>query len=435
MQQQKAETAGVQQVDALMTGNGGGAPRVLYVWDDEYPWDVRTEKVCSALTAHGHEVHLVARNRRWAARSERLPEGIVHRMPPWRALGKRVDAALAFPAFFNPRWVSHLTNTIRQVSPQVLIVRDLPLCPTALHAGKRFNIPVILDMAENYPALVRSNWEAKRHSLLDYAVRNPAAVTAVEKYCVPRVDRTLVVIEESGERLVRDLGVSRERIDVVSNTPPRARAEHALRPMRDTNRPLELVYLGIFEVPRGIGEMLDALAVLRNRGADQPKVRLTLVGDGRDMAIFREQAARLALTPNEVDFRGFLPHDEALSIVSKADVGIVPHHAVEAWNTTIPNKLFDYMAAGLAVITSDAAPAARIVRTTGAGEVFRAGDGSDLAGAIDRLADPQRCMAAAHAGQQAILDRYHWEQDAATLSRAVSLVARAGAQQLGAGAA
>jgi glycosyltransferase involved in cell wall biosynthesis len=179
--------------------------------------------------------------------------------------------------------------------------------------------------------------------------------------------------------------------------------------------------------------MLDAMAQLRERA----NVRLTLVGDGRDMPIFREQATRLGLTEAQVSFRGFVPHAEALDIVSKADVGIVPHHAVEAWNTTIPNKLFDYMAAGLAVITSDAAPAARIVRTTGAGEVFRAGDASDLARAIERLADPHRCAAAAESGQRAILERYHWEQDAATLSRAVSLVSRSRASEtaVGVGAA
>lgn len=421
MQQQKVESGSGHRGRVVgERTRGGSSPSVLYVWDDDYPWDVRTEKVCAALTTHGSDVHLVARNTQWGPRTERLPEATVHRMAPWRALGKRIDGALAFPAFFNPRWVSLLAETIRAVKPEVLIVRDLPLCPTALNAGRRLGLPVILDMAENYPALVRSNWEAKRHTVWDYAVRNPAAVSAVERYCVQRVDRTLVVIEESGDRLVRDLGVPADRIDVVGNTPPRARAEHALRPLRDASSPLEVAYLGIFEIPRGIGDVLEAMARLRGRA----KVRLTLVGDGRDMTIFREQAKRLALTDDEVSFRGFLAHDDALAVVAKADVGIVPHHAVEAWNTTIPNKLFDYMAAGLAVITSDAAPAARVVRTTGAGEVFRSGDASDLADAIVRLADPARCATAAAAGQRAIRDRYHWEQDAATLAAAVSLVAR-----------
>jgi hypothetical protein len=78
----------------------------------------------------------------------------------------------------------------------------------------------------------------------------------------------------------------------------------------------------------------------------------------------------------------------------------------------------------LAVISSDAAPAARIVRSTGAGEVFRTGDSAGLANAIERLSDPGTCATAARSGQRAILDRYHWEQDAAILAASVSLVAR-----------
>jgi hypothetical protein len=45
------------------------ALRVLYLWDADYPWDVRTEKICSALTEAGHEVTLPPGtrpgNRRW----------------------------------------------------------------------------------------------------------------------------------------------------------------------------------------------------------------------------------------------------------------------------------------------------------------------------------------------------------------------------------
>ena len=36
--------------------------RIVMVWDGDYPWDVRVEKVCTTLIASGHEVHLVCRN-------------------------------------------------------------------------------------------------------------------------------------------------------------------------------------------------------------------------------------------------------------------------------------------------------------------------------------------------------------------------------------
>ncbi|MCK5742621.1 MAG: hypothetical protein KAH48_10415, partial [Chlorobi bacterium] len=35
--------------------------KILYIWKGAYPWDVRTQKVCSALTNAGHEVYILAR--------------------------------------------------------------------------------------------------------------------------------------------------------------------------------------------------------------------------------------------------------------------------------------------------------------------------------------------------------------------------------------
>jgi glycosyltransferase involved in cell wall biosynthesis len=399
-----------------------GDVNVVYVWDADYPWDVRTEKVCRTLTAAGHDVHIVARNRAWQALRERRPEGTVHRMPPWRWAGRALDHRLGFPAFFNPRWGALIAGTIRRVGADVVVVRDLPLCPTAIRAARRARVPVVLDMAENYPAMIQAVWTAGRQRPWDVVVRNPRLVAAVERWCLPRLDHVLVVVEESGARL-RALGVAAERITIVSNTPPRERA--ALPPpdrRRPPGAPLELVYLGLLEIPRGVGDVLAAVARLRTAGG--LAVHLRVIGDGRDRSLFEAQAARLGLPSGTVEFLGHVPNARALELVAAAQVGLIPHHADEAWNTTIPNKLFDYMAAGLPVITSDAAPAARIVRETGAGLVYRSGDAADLAAAIAALADPARRDAASGAARAAVLDRYHFERDATALAQALTAVVR-----------
>ena len=105
---------------------------IVYVWDADYPWDVRTEKVCIALTAAGHTVTIVARNKAWSATTERLHEGTVRRMPPWRLLGRKLDNALGFPAFFNPRWIRLVDRTCNEVDADLIVIRDLPLCATAI---------------------------------------------------------------------------------------------------------------------------------------------------------------------------------------------------------------------------------------------------------------------------------------------------------------
>ena len=386
--------------------------RIVYVWDADYPWDVRTEKSCLALVEAGHDVHIVARNRKWNPTTERLREGTVHRMPPWRWAGQKLDGALGFPAFFSPRWRGLISHVARDVKADVIIARDLPLCPTALRVGRQEKIPVILDMAENYPAMMRSIWESDRQRPLDRLVRNPAWVTRVEDYCMRYVDHTLVVVEESAERLIAK-GVPAERISVVSNTPPVARADAATPPAsRPPNRELDVVYIGIIEVARGLLESIDAIAKLRDLGHP---VRLRVIGSGRDDALMHSRAASLGLTNDDVEFLGYVQHDQALQIVSAADVGLIPHHKCESWDTTIPNKLFDYMAAGLPVVSSNADPCKRILAQTGAGEVFRSHDADDLAAALVRVLDPTRRANLGAAGRAAIRNRYNWEKDSSVL--------------------
>lgn len=387
------------------------ARRVLYVWDSDYPWDVRTEKICRTLTASGYEVHIACRNRQWRHTMERLPEATVHRLPSWRLAGQRLDTLLSFPAFMNPRWIRHLARVCDDVAVELIIVRDLPLCPTALWTARARKLPIVLDMAENYPALLQDVWETGRQGRLDWLIRNPRAAARVEQYCLPRVTHLFAVVEESAAR-VRALGVPEERVEVVSNTPSLEHVRKMHRRPAQKGRRLTLGYLGLMELARGLPVVLEALALLRTRGIE---IRADLVGGGRDLPLLQAQSAELGLG-QAVRFHGYIPdHRDALALVSAADVGLIPHLANDWANTTIPNKLFDYMAAGMPVVTSDARPCARIVQETGAGLVFQSGDPVGLAERIAELTDPVARTAFGAAGQEAVRARYNWERDGAAL--------------------
>ncbi len=390
--------------------------KLLKIWDSEYPWDVRAEKVMRSLTAAGHDVHLVARNRSGAPIVEKLDEATVHRLHSWNLLGKKLDALSQFPAFMNPRWMSHIRSNARKSGSKAIIVRDLPLTPTAVWAGRSLGVPVILDMAENYPAMIRDIWMGGRQGPVDFLVRNPRFVSAVEKWSVKAVDHVIVVVEESGERLV-EMGVDPDRITVVCNTPWPSRIpdEEALNPPGQVEL-LRLVYLGLLEKPRGLEAVLKGLAVLRE---EDFQARLDIVGAGMDEELFQSEAARLGFSEKTIKFHGVLPYDEALAVVVESDVGLVPHLAVESWNTTIPNKLFDYMSHGLPVITSDAKPAARIVRDVGCGEVFVSDDHEDFARALRKLGNAETRAQMSRNGRRAILTQYNWETDGAKFLRAI----------------
>lgn len=385
--------------------------RICKVWDDDYPWDVRVEKVAGSLTALGHDVHLAARNRkRLQPTVERLKECTVHRMEPWTWAPARLDRASMFPAFMNPRWVHHIRRVATAIEADLIQCRDLPLAPTCIHVGRQLGIPVVMDMAENYPAMLRSRHSTGETGPLDLVVRNPTFAHWVEQWTLEHIDAVMVVVEESGQRL-ESLGLPREKIAVVCNTPPLSRLQGATAEQGPAE-PLRVVYLGLVEAQRGIGTMLDAMAILRGRNVP---VQLVIFGDGVDGALFRRRAADLGLTPPYVEFRGRVPNPEALAALTWGHVGMIPHWADESWNTTIPNKLFDYMACGLVPVTSNCVPAERIVKATGAGVVYGDRDPQALAGAFERLLDSGLRRTYAARGREAVRSAYNWEADVARM--------------------
>lgn len=391
--------------------------RICKIWDSEYPWDVRVEKVSRALSAAGHEVHLVARNRRAEPILETTPGLTIHRLASWKWAGRLGNASM-FPAFFNPRWLNAITATARDTRADLLLCRDLPLAPTAVWAGRRLGRRVVLDMAENYPAMTQSLWDAGVQKRWDWLVRNPRMVSAVERWVLRHIDHVLVVVEESRDRLI-GLGVPEERITIVGNTPALDRLRAVPPKVHRDGAPLRLIYLGLLEAPRGLEVVLRGLAACRQNGM---AVELAIIGEGRERTAFEALSAELRLDSSVVQFRGFVPYDSAVIALQQADIGLVPHLANPSWNTTIPNKLFDYMAAGLAVITSDAKPAARVVRETGAGEVYPDRDPEALAAAVARLADVAHRARCGAQGREAVARRYNWENDSARLVAAIELI-------------
>ena len=396
---------------------GDGPVTICKVWDADYPWDVRVEKVSASL-GREHEVHLVSRNTKRRPTYE-LRDGLhIHRLPVASWLPERLNAVLGFPAFFNPMWIRAIWRTARRQRAQAIVVRDLPLALTAVLVGRVLGLPVVLDMAENYPAMIQDVWDAGRARFGDRLVRNPWFIGFVERLAVRLVDHVLVVVDESRDRLAA-MGVPAAKMSVVMNTPSLARAL-APAPADVERQPGDLViaYLGLLEAPRGLGTAIQAMRAVRRQ---LPRARLMVIGSGRDEAQFQDEARRAGVT-DCVDFLGWRDYRDALADLSRCDVGLVPHHATRSWQTTIPNKLFDYMSLGKPVIVSNARPTERIVTEERCGLVFADQDPGALAEAIVAMGDPAVREACGRRGREAIERRYNWEADERRLLAAVRAV-------------
>jgi glycosyltransferase involved in cell wall biosynthesis len=395
--------------------------RICKVWDADYPWDVRVEKVSRSL-GREHEVHLVCRNRQRRPTYE-LRDGLhIHRLPASAWLPDRLHAAAGFPAFFNPVWLQAIWRVARRHRAGAIVVRDLPLALTAVLVGRTLRLPVVLDMAENYPAMIQDVWDAGRTRFGDRVVRNPRLIAIVERLAARLVDHILVVVDESRDRLA-SMGVPVSKMSVVMNTPSLER-DRNVEPSRD-QRPdarradeLLIAYLGLLEAPRGLGTAIQAMHEVRRR---LPLARLVVIGSGRDERYFREQVGQAGVT-GCVEFLGWLDYPQALGVLARCDVGLVPHHATASWQTTIPNKLFDYMSLGKPVIVSSVRPTERIVTDEQCGLVFAEQDAAALAEAVVAMGDPAVRAACGRRGREAIVRRYNWEADERRLLEAIRMV-------------
>jgi len=396
--------------------------RILYIWDADYPWDVRVEKICNSLAANGHEVHIAARNLRKSSVYERIAGLHVHRLKPWA--NDRLNYALSFPLFFSPIWLRRLHAIIREHRIQLIIVRDLPMAIAGIWSGRRNRIPVIFDMAEDYAAMVRVIWDYGKFAGLNLVLRNPYAAKLVERHAMRRVDHTFVVVEEMVD-VVANAGGDRAKVTIVGNTPPLSSFDNPgpedidLQPIRER---YSAIYTGGLEIARGIQLVMDAIPRIVQ---EIPDFLFVVVGDGKT----RLQLAGLAAekgVEEHVLWVGWVDHDYIFHYIRNCDVGIIPHFVTRHVDTTIPNKLFDYMGCGIPVIASDARPMKRVLEEERAGITFKSGDAADLAEAV--LEIRHSAVDYGSNGMAAVRDKYCWSNDEKRLLEAVQQVT-GGAQQ------
>lgn len=98
---------------------------------------------------------------------------------------------------------------------------------------------------------------------------------------------------------------------------------------------------------------------------------LLIIGSGRDLGNIRAEVARLKLE-EKVQFIGKLPYDELKAYTRAADVGVSldkPLHLNYAYS--LPNKLFDYIHAGVPVLVSDLPELRRLVDQYKLGRIAR----------------------------------------------------------------
>lgn len=178
--------------------------------------------------------------------------------------------------------------------------------------------------------------------------------------------------------------------------------------------PLEIVHLGLLSRVRGWPQMLDALAMMDDRTA-----KLIVAGEINDgsRGDFDGRVAELGLS-NRVTVHDWMPFKDAFELCCRAHVGLIVFQpGIQNHVCAMPHKMFDYMAAGMAVICPEfAEEVAYIVPEERCGYLVDPSSPKDLAEKLDRLAaNRQETLEMGRRGRRAVIDRYNWEAEAETL--------------------
>jgi glycosyltransferase involved in cell wall biosynthesis len=142
-----------------------------------------------------------------------------------------------------------------------------------------------------------------------------------------------------------------------------------------------IVYAGSFFGWKGVDDLADAARAL-------PGLRIRLIGGSE--ARIAEVRARAGGVGAVLDFAGHIPHGRVAAELARACIAVLPNRAEPDSAFTSPIKLFEYMAAGCALVVSDL-PSVREVLGQEDAVWTAPGDPASLANAIRALADdPER---------------------------------------------
>jgi glycosyltransferase involved in cell wall biosynthesis len=147
-----------------------------------------------------------------------------------------------------------------------------------------------------------------------------------------------------------------------------------------------VLYAGTHGISQALPAIADAAALLGRRAIPGGTIRFAFVGEGPDKKRLERRVAELGL--GNVALLPGVPGSDMPALLAAADVCLVPLRRVPLFATSIPSKLFEYLAAGKAVVGSVTGEAAQILAEAGA-VVVPPEDSGSLAAAIAALsADP-----------------------------------------------
>lgn len=204
-------------------------------------------------------------------------------------------------------------------------------------------------------------------------LRLTALARVAERFVWRSADRIFAVTTTLKD-IVAASGARPERIHVVSNGVVLERFRTpTCRPVRDS---ITLGFVGFLRDWHGLDTVMEAMS----KYSGVIPLRLVVAGDGPARPALESQVGSLGIS-NVVDFMGVVPFEEVPNLLCTFDIALQP----KAVPYASPLKIFDYMAAGLAIVAPDQANIREILQHRVTAILFEPNNDTAMWRAINEL--------------------------------------------------
>ena len=205
-------------------------------------------------------------------------------------------------------------------------------------------------------------------------LHRPVTVT-VQRHYLRRADVVTVVCQGIGELIAKENGLARQPT-VIRSVPFKA-----IQPFRPTGETIEVLYHGDLSQRREIHTAIASIPLWR----PEFHLRLRGSGDAPYLARLKAQIAELGLE-DRVIFEPSVPFDQIVPAANRADIGFFSFDGTSPQiRFTLPNKLFEYIMAGVCLCVGDTPEVNRIVTQYGNGRLIDPHSAEAIAAAINSL--------------------------------------------------
>jgi len=286
--------------------------------------DSRVNKTCNVLTEAGYEVILIGR---------KLPGSLD--LPSWSFKAVRMNLLFKrgpmFYFFFNVRLFFRLLFT----KTDLLFANDLDTLQSNYLISKIKRIPLIYDSHELFcdvPELMGSPVKRKIWQ-------------GIEKRIVPKLKTCITVNESIAKIFEEKYGV---KFHVILNIPeqlPGVTPPSKEQLNLPADKKIILLQGAGINIDRGAEELIDAMAHIEN-------AILLIIGGGDCWPILEEKVKQQKLY-NKVRLIKKIPKKELMGYTRHADLGIsIDKNTNRNYYNSLPNKIFDYIHAGVPILAS-----------------------------------------------------------------------------------